>query len=169
MSLDPRKMRELVLLLLYSVDVGSAAISDDLVSLISRECKVSQSHVRQAAEKAEKVVHEIKACDEILAATCKEYRIERIGSVERSIARLGIYDLLIEKKLPHKVAFAEAKRLAKKFASEEAATFIHALLVAICEQSGLSLNEQMVVPLKEAYKQLSVDQEKKEGESPLPS
>jgi len=156
MSLDPRKMRELVLLLLYSIDASQKEISDDLIDLISRECKVSRSHVRSAAKRANNVIVEIERCDEILSKTCHEYRIERIGSVERSIARLAIYDLLIEKKIPHKVAIAEAKRLTKKFVSEEAATFIHALLAAICKDAGIAVDEQPIA-LKEAYENLSED------------
>jgi N utilization substance protein B len=138
MSLDPRKMRELVLLLLYSIDASQKEISDDLIALVSRECKVSQSHVRHAAKRADEVMREIERCNEILSKTCHEYRIERIGSVERSIARLAIYDLVIEKKIPHKVAIAEAKRLTKKF--------------------GITLDEQPIA-LKEAYDKLSEDKE----------
>jgi len=158
MSLDPRKMRELVLVLLYSIDTSQMAISDDLIALVSRECKVSRSHVRNAAKRASAVMLEIEQCDEILSKICHEYRIERIGSVERAIARLAIYDLVIERKIPHKVAIAEAKRLTKKFVSEEAATFIHALLAAICKDAGITLDEQPIA-LKEAYKQLPEDKE----------
>jgi len=156
LSLDPRKMREIVLLLLYSVDANQKEISNELIALVSRECKVASSHVRRAAQKAQEVLHEIKRCNDLLSKVCHEYRIERIGSVERSIARLGIYDLVIEKKIPPKVVFAEAKRLAKKFASEEAATFIHALLGAICSHEGLSFDEEQPVALKEAYERFSL-------------
>ena len=54
---------------------------------------------------------------------------------ERNILRLAIFELMLEQQLPESVVFAEAKRLARKFSTKEAAGLIHALLGALKERN----------------------------------
>ena len=127
--MDPHKIRELVLLLLYSFDITEGEESD-LMNLLKEECKVSGAFVEAALKRAQTVVASLAQIDEVLSKVSHGYSIERIHAVERNVLRLGIFELLIEKELPQKVVIAEAKRLAKKFSTSEAATFVQALLLA---------------------------------------
>lgn len=127
--MDPHKIRELVLLLLYSFDMGSVE-KDELIDLLKEECKVSTAFVEAALNRAQIIVRSLKEIDEILANVSHNYSVERLQAVERNILRLGIFELMIEKEIPPKVALTEAKRLAKKFSSEEAAVFVQTLLLS---------------------------------------
>jgi N utilization substance protein B len=128
-TLDPRKYRELVFLILFSSDMGQGP-SDELLDLIMQECKVAKVHVLEAKARAEAILEKRDECDAYIKSVSKEYRLERIMSVERNVLRLAIFELMFERQVPTKVVFAEAKRLAKKFSTDEAAAFVHSLLGA---------------------------------------
>ena len=136
-TLDPHKYRELVFLILYSFEMGQSS-SDELFDLITQECKVTKKYVLEANTRAEAILNRRDECDEYIKNVCDEYRVERIMSVERNILRLAIFELVFEQQVPAKVVFAEAKRLAKKFSTDEAAAFVHSLLGAIAARAGMA-------------------------------
>jgi transcription antitermination protein NusB len=137
-TLDPHKFRELVFLVLFSLDMGQKA-SDELFDLIMYECKVAKRHVLDASAKAEAIMKRSDECDALIKSVCEEYRIERIMNAERNILRLAIFELVLEPQLPENVVFSEAKRLTRKFSTKEAATFVHSLLGAIRERKSWSV------------------------------
>ena len=153
MTLDPYKKRELVFLLLFSFDMGQDVASSDVVELVKDECKVAKKYVLEAMARAEVILKAREECDKLIELVCKDYKIARIQSVERNILRLALFETVIEAKLPPKVVFAEAKRLAKKFSTEEAASFVHALLAAASCHVGISV-EEVAPNLEEAYQKL---------------
>jgi N utilization substance protein B len=152
MTLDPYKKRELVFLFLFSFDMGQDVPSTDVVELIRNECKVAKKYALEAMARAETILKIRDECDKLISHVCTDYKIARIQSVERNILRLAIFEIVIEGTLPPKVVFAEAKRLAKKFSTEEAALFVHALLAAVSTKVGISVEE--APNLEEAYKKL---------------
>ena len=153
MTLDPYKKRELVFVLLFSFEMGQDLASDDVVDLVAHECKVAKKYVIEARARVEDILKERDACDARILKICQEYSIARIQSIERNVLRLAIYELMIEKNVPPKVVFSEAKRLAKKFSSYEAATFVHALLAAVSVASGVAVDVEQV-DVEAAYQQL---------------
>jgi len=143
MGLDPRKMRELVVVLLFTAESTDGEISPGLIAMVSKQCKVSKRYVLEATQQVQQVLERQAECDEIITSFCRDYTIERLGCLERVVARYGIYELL-ENKLPSvKIVIAEAKRLVRKFSSIHAATFIHALLAFACERLGYSVESEV--------------------------
>ena len=69
--------------------------------------------------------------DPMIQKVSNEYVLERIALVERNIIRLAIHEMLISKDVPPKVVIAEAIRLARKFATPEAANYVNAILDAL--------------------------------------
>ncbi len=129
MALSPQKTREIVFLLLYSYDFSQNL--EEASSLIMEELKVTKKSLREAAEYAQKILEVIGTLDAEIAKVSKEYDFQRIPRSERNILRLGVYELFFDEKIPPKVVISEGVRLARKFASFEAASFINAILDAI--------------------------------------
>ncbi len=74
------------------------------------------------------VVEHLTEIDEIIMATAPEWPIEQISSVDRSVLRLGIYELEFLKEVPPKVAINEAVELAKTFGGETSGKFVNGVL-----------------------------------------
>ncbi|WP_070327057.1 transcription antitermination factor NusB [Exiguobacterium aurantiacum] len=66
--------------------------------------------------------------DALLIENLKNWRLDRLGNVERTILRMATYELLYVETIPDKVTINEAVELAKSFADEEAAKLVNGVL-----------------------------------------
>ena len=71
------------------------------------------------------------ALDGQIAEAATHWRIERIATVDRTILRLGAYELAQEKGTPAAVVLDEAVELAKRFGEEDSPAFVNGVLDAI--------------------------------------
>jgi N utilization substance protein B len=74
--------------------------------------------------------------DDVLARLSRKWRVERLARVDRTILRMGIYELAHRKSTPARVALSEAIELAKRFGAEEAPAFVNGLLDSALELLG---------------------------------
>ncbi|MFB0532534.1 MAG: transcription antitermination factor NusB [Desulfatiglandales bacterium] len=70
----------------------------------------------------------LKDLDNVIEKASKNWRLERIAKVDRSILRLAAYELLYRADIPPKVSINEAVDLGKKFGTEESGAFINGVL-----------------------------------------
>jgi len=126
-SVPLQKFREIVLQMLYSYDTGHAT-NEDMLPFLTQELSVSEDAVKQAQTKVDQIIAHGPEIDAQIAKNSESYAFERIHSVERNVLRIGTYELLFEKAIPPHIVIAEAIRLAKKFGSPEATTFVNAIL-----------------------------------------
>ena len=75
--------------------------------------------------------------DEALARLSRKWRVERLARVDRTILRMGIYELAHRKSTPARVTLSESIELAKRFGAEEAPAFVNGLLDSALELLGL--------------------------------
>ncbi len=114
-------------LLLYCLDL-SAPEEEELIKLVGGELKVAKSQVKLCLSKVRNIQSHQKEIDEKVASALLSYRFERIHWIERSILRLGLYEMLFDVEIPPKVAIAEAIRLGKKFGTPASVAFINAIM-----------------------------------------
>jgi len=74
--------------------------------------------------------------DDVLTKLSRKWRVERLARVDRTILRMGIYELAHRKDTPARVALSEAIELAKRFGAEEAPAFVNGLLDSALELLG---------------------------------
>lgn len=127
MALPPQKFREIVFQLLYSQDFSPLEI-DESVPFMMHELKVTKRSMMEAHERAGQVLDKLPVIDARIQQASNEYAFDRISRVERTILRLGVYELLHDPMLPAKVAIAEAIRLCRKFGTPESSHFVNAIL-----------------------------------------
>lgn len=127
MEFPPQKMREMVLQLLFALELGGSAEAE-LIPLIMKELMVSKRHVRAAYEKAHLIWQQRSSLDQKIGDVSANYAFERIKTVEKSVLRLALYELLTDKEVSEKVIISEACRLTAKFSAPEACAFVNALL-----------------------------------------
>jgi N utilization substance protein B len=74
--------------------------------------------------------------DTRLADLTTNWRLERLGAIERSVLRLGAAELL-KGETPPRVAIQEAVRLAERFGTSASAKFVNGVLDAFARQAGM--------------------------------
>ena len=70
-------------------------------------------------------------CDEQIAKAAEKWKLSRLSLVDRSILRLGVYQLLKCPDIPDKVVINEAIELAKKYSGAQSPRFVNGVLDAI--------------------------------------
>jgi len=122
-----RKARELAIQILFNMEFNPGD-PDEIYDLVYENFRPSRS-IRVFSEKLVCGVREnIKYLDSIIRRSSKNWRLERMSVVDRSILRLASYEILFMEDIPHKVSIDEAVELGKKFGSEESGAFINGVL-----------------------------------------
>ena len=140
MALSPQKFREIVFQLLYSHDFVLGE-EDDMIDFMMEQLSVTKKSMKEAQEKHQKISSHIPEIDEQIRRFSVSYNLERIGRVEKSILRLGVYELCYQEVVPPKVAISEAIRLTRKFSTSESGSFINAVLDSILQNNLTSSKE----------------------------
>jgi N utilization substance protein B len=83
-----------------------------------------------AATLAEAVSQRAEELDARISAASLDWPADRLGTLERNIMRIGVYELE-EGSVPAEVAINEAVVLAKRYATDEAARLVNGILGAI--------------------------------------
>jgi len=86
-----------------------------------------------ARELAEAVVAEASELDRVIDETSEGWPADRLGVLERNILRIGIHELT-RGSVPAEVAIAEAVKLAKRYASDEAARLVNGVLARVAQE-----------------------------------
>ena len=120
-----RAARRTALFLLYQWDLTG----QPLTSLYEGEA------AGFALELAEAVAARAEALDVRITASAEGWTADRLGTLERNILRIGIYELE-EETVPPEVAINEAVVLAKKYASDEAGKFVNGILGRVAREQA---------------------------------
>jgi N utilization substance protein B len=73
--------------------------------------------------------------DRRITAASDEWPADRLGTLERNVLRIGVYELE-EGSVPPEVAINEAVVLAKRYASEDAARLVNGILGTIAREEA---------------------------------
>jgi N utilization substance protein B len=119
-----RAARRQALFLLYQWDLTG----QQLASLFEGEPDAF------ARSLAEAVSARADALDRRISEVSGDWPAERMGTLERNILRIGVYELE-EGTVPHEVAINEAVVLAKRYASEDAARLVNGVLGRIAREA----------------------------------
>ena len=86
-----------------------------------------------AAGLAGAVAERAPALDRRITTTSDEWPADRLGTLERNVLRIGVYELE-ERTVPPEVAINEAVVLAKRYASDDAARLVNGILGRIARE-----------------------------------
>ena len=73
--------------------------------------------------------------DAIISPAAPEWPVDQIAKIDKIILRIGVYELMIKREVPPKVAINEAVELAKTFGGENSSKFINGVLGTIYRNS----------------------------------
>jgi N utilization substance protein B len=147
--LSRRRAREIALQVLYSIDANAdvdptAALGFyfDRFAAEEREDTPEDADAGPADQTfVETLVREVSArrdeIDELLGQLSRNWRIERIARVERTILRMALYELKFREDIPARVSINEAIELAKRFGSADASAFVNGLLDSALTTLGI--------------------------------
>ena len=123
------KARKQALDILFESDIrGSVALD----ILVSRDVVEEGPDARPIREYTREIISGVsehrRKIDELIATYAQGWDMDRLPAVDRSILRIGIYEIIWANQLPDAVAIDEALTLAKELSTDESAGYIHGVL-----------------------------------------
>lgn len=73
--------------------------------------------------------------DGMIGPVAPEWPVEQIAKIDKIVLRIGVYELMIKREVPPKVAINEAVELAKAFGGENSSKFVNGVLGTIYRNS----------------------------------
>ncbi|PIZ63325.1 transcription antitermination factor NusB [Candidatus Roizmanbacteria bacterium CG_4_10_14_0_2_um_filter_39_13] len=84
----------------------------------------------------QEIITQLDQIDHHIQKHAPKYPLDKIAKIDKSILRLAIYELMVEKKEPVKVVINEAIELAKELGNERSYAFINAVLGSINSEAN---------------------------------
>lgn len=127
------KARECAFQILYQHEITDEAMPKVIDAFW--QVRSGTPHMRAMAERlavgTQGRKHEL---DREISAAAAHWRLDRMAPVDRTILRLGAYELMAEPETPPAVVLDEAIELAKRFGEEDSPAFVNGVLDAVRRQ-----------------------------------
>lgn len=130
---EATRRRARALQLLYAIETGGDRAG--AAAGVARITRPSPGVLDGARDLAEGVLAQRDELDRLAQAAAENWRIERIGAIERNILRLAIHELLQGITGP-KIVLDEAVWLAQRFGGPKAPSFINGVLDRVARDLG---------------------------------
>ena len=120
---------------LYAWDLRDGESLDRIASQVWDDLAIPPDERAFAGRIVRTIIADGKSIDESLREVTTNWRLERLGAVERAVLRIAAAELL-RGDPPPRVAIQEAVRLAERYGSAQSARFVNGVLDALARRMG---------------------------------
>jgi N utilization substance protein B len=128
-----RKSRELAMQALFCMDTLKNE-SDELLEGLSGMLELAPDINRFYMTLIKGVIDNKSQLDKLIEQFSSNWKISRMGCVDRNILRIAAYEILFCHDIPPKVSINEAVDIGKLYGTEESGSFINGILDGIYQQ-----------------------------------
>ena len=127
------EQREQVFMLLFQVEFHEPEDMPRQMRLFleDNEAIASQKDSDYIEERCQAVREKLPEIDKLIDDNTEGWNTTRLGMVELTVVRLGVYEMRFDDDIPPRVAIDEAVELAKKYGQENSGGFVNAILAKI--------------------------------------
>ena len=83
--------------------------------------------------KAENIARMVPELDQMIEEKTTGWPIKRMGKVDITVIRLGLYEMKYDDDIPQGVAINEAVNLAKEYGTDESGSFVNGVLARLAK------------------------------------
>ncbi|HSH25500.1 MAG TPA: transcription antitermination factor NusB [Massilibacterium sp.] len=126
--MNRRMAREKALQSLFQIDLSNEIAQVAIENVLDGEKKDGflEELVVGTCKKQEDI-------DQLLQQHLKNWSLDRLVNIDRSILRMALYELLYMKEIPVNVTLNEAIELAKAYGTDESSRFINGVLSSVIQ------------------------------------
>ena len=122
-----RESRERALALLYEAETKSVTPAATIAALVAPAERFAELLVIGVGEHLEQI-------DELLRRYAKNWNLERMPAIDRTLLRMGVFELAYLPDVPIGAAISEAVELAKRYSTDDSSSFVNGMLSRIAEE-----------------------------------
>ncbi|MGD8426428.1 MAG: transcription antitermination factor NusB [Balneolaceae bacterium] len=129
-----REAREAVIQALYADEIGKGEWKHTINTIIKSQFSDDKETFRFAERLFLRVVNKQEDLDKIIQTHIKNWRIDRLTTIDRLILRMAIAEFLFFENIPTKVTINEAIEIAKRYSTQKSGNFVNGILDSALEQ-----------------------------------
>lgn len=130
-----RRARRITLETLYEYDLADHPAFEVLARRLADQ-PMESSGIEFARDLIQGIIQHKEWMDTLIARYAPEWPLDQMAVIDRNILRMAIYEFLISRETPVKVAINEAVELAKIYGSDSAPRFVNGVLGTLAEQAA---------------------------------
>ncbi len=124
-----RELRENVFMMLFRIEFHEEGDMTEQLSLLEEDLvDVKPEDLEYINRKCNDIIAKVTEIDAAINESTTGWKTTRMGKVDLSIIRLAVYEMKYEEDIPAKVSINEAVELAKKYGTDESASFVNGVL-----------------------------------------
>jgi len=132
-----RRAREYALQILFQLELTGNGLNDDLLKAFWKGINHEPDDVKEFTHTiVRETLENLDKIDEIIKKAAEHWSLERMAVIDRNILRAATNELAFREDIPASVAINEALEIAKKFSTEESASFINGILDRIAHETN---------------------------------
>ena len=122
------KSRKKAAEILYEADIRADSIQE---TLLRAESHGLAQYNEFTVEIIEGVQSHLQTIDDIINTYSEGWKTERMPSLDRALARIGVFELLFRDDIPDEATISEIVSLASEMSTEQSPQFLNGLLAKI--------------------------------------
>lgn len=129
-----RKLREYIFKMLFRTEFYEPEELSEQMSLFVEDFMAGEEMEADAAyiqHKYEDIVSHLAKIDQDVNAAVTGWKTSRMGKVDLALIRLAVYEMQYDADIPTGVAINEAVELAKKYGTDDSASFVNGILAKL--------------------------------------
>ena len=132
-----RELRDNVFKMLFRIDFHEAEEMPEQLALFEDELetlfdgKQGQENRDYLTNKCNDIFSHITELDEAINEVSSGWKTSRMSKVDLTIIRLAVYEMRYEEDIPVAVSINEAVELAKKYGTDDSASFVNGILAKL--------------------------------------
>lgn len=131
--------RKTALQMIFQMDVGKNEWEMALYTLEERNLEESDADF--ALHLAQGTLEKLAEIDAFIQEECKQWSLERMANVDKSILRLAVYEMMAFPHTAKNIVLNEAIEMAKEFSTADSGSFVNGILDKISKNMAGEIRE----------------------------
>jgi len=131
-----RKAREHALQILFQLDIRKEKPSAVVLKHFWAEYQPDDEVKAFAEEIIKGTYKHLPEINKLIHTCAKNWTLDRMAVVDRNVLRMAVYEILYRMDIPTSVTINEAIEIAKKYGTEESASFVNGILDSVARTTG---------------------------------
>ena len=124
-----RELRENTFKMLFRREFFDAGEMPEQMKLFEKETpELKEVDLSYLQKKCEDILAHLEEIDAAINEASEGWKTSRMGKVDLTLIRLAVYEIRYEEEIPFKVSVNEAVELAKKYGTDDSASFVNGIL-----------------------------------------
>lgn len=131
-----RRSREYALQILFQLELSGGELNEEMLREFWEGNEEPEDVKAFTRDIVRDTLENLDAIDDIIKKAAEHWSVERMAVIDRNILRAAAYELFYRPDIPNTVVINEAIEIAKKYSTQESASFINGILDKLAHQAS---------------------------------